>query len=63
MSDRKSYLILGDQKGNIKIIDLRGLYKRFDIDVAPHGNIKSTYNILKKDDINVESLLAYNLQK
>lgn len=62
-STHKSYLFLGDQKGNIKILDLRGLFKKFEIDKAPAGNIKSTYNILKKDEVNVEPILSHHLQK
>ena len=44
-------------------MDLRGVFKKFEIEKAPPGNIKSTYNILKKDDINVEPILAHHLQK
>jgi hypothetical protein len=60
---QKSYLYLGDQKGNIKVLDLRGLFKKFDIDKVPAANIKSTYNILKKDEVNVEPILSHHLQK
>ncbi len=42
---------------------MKGFFKKYEIEPVPHGTIKSTYNILKKDDINVESILAYNLQK
>lgn len=59
----KSYLFLGDSKGKIKLCDIRGIFKKFEIDPAPQAQIKSTYNILKKDDINVESILSHHLQK
>lgn len=62
-TNNEIYLILGDEKGHLKILDLKGFFKKYNIDPAPEGHIKSNYNILKKDDINVESLLAYNLQR
>ena len=59
----KAYLVTGDSKGVIKILDLRGIIKKFKFESAPKTQIKSNYNIMKKDDINVESILSHFLNK
>jgi WD40 repeat protein len=59
----KSYLIIGDMRGYVKILDLRGVIKKFEFERASPAMIKSTYNIMKKDDINVEAILSHYLQK
>jgi len=59
----KAYLVTGDSKGQIKIYDIRGIIKKFNFETAPKSQIKSNYNIMKKDDINVESILAHFLNK
>lgn len=59
----KSYFITGDSKGIIKILDVRGIIKKFEFEKAPPAMIKSNYNIMKKDDINVEAILSHYLQK
>jgi hypothetical protein len=56
-------LICGDQKGNIKVLDMRSFFKKFEIEKVPATTIKSSYNILKKDEINVEPILTHHLQK
>jgi WD40 repeat protein len=59
----KSYFIMGDYKGYIKILDIRGIVKKFEFEKATLAMIKSSYNIMKKDDINVEAILSHYLQK
>lgn len=61
--ENKPYLIIGDCTGCIKIIDLRGFIKKFELEKSQPAAIKSTYNILKKDEVNVEPILSYHLQK
>jgi WD40 repeat protein len=51
------YLILGDERGFVKIWDLRGLIKKNNIQEEVQATIKSDYNIKKKDDSNVEIIL------
>jgi hypothetical protein len=60
---KKNYLILGDSKGNVKILDVWGIIKKFEFESVPKVMIKSTYNIMKKDDINVEAILSHYLPK
>ena len=59
----KSYLLAGDSKGYVKILDMRGIIKRHEFEKATYSMIKSSYNIMKKDDINVEAILSHYLQK
>ena len=59
----KTYLLLGDNKGFIKVMDLRGMIKKFDIEIANPCSIKSNFNIKKKDEVNVEPILSHHLQK
>ena len=55
------YLFLGDNFGNVKVLDLVGFLKKNKIDPASKATIKSSFNIKKKDDINVETLINHNL--
>ena len=55
------YLILGDERGNIKIIDLIGYLKKNNIEPSSKIVIKSTFNLYKKDDINVSAIINHNL--
>ena len=55
------YLFLGDNFGNVKALDLIGFIKKNNIDPASKATIKSSFNIMKKDDINVETLINHNL--
>ena len=55
------YLIIGDSLGNIKLIDIMGYIKKKELEKASRVIIKSTFNILKKDDINVETILNHNV--
>ena len=55
------YLFLGDNFGNVKALDLVGFLKKNKIDPASKATIKSSFNIMKKDDINVETLINHNL--
>ena len=55
------YLLIGDNFGNVKALDLVGFLKKNKIDPASKATIKSSFNIMKKDDINVETLINHNL--
>ena len=59
---QRYYLILGDSKGNIKILDLNGFIKKYNFEPASQVIIKSAFNVLKKDDINVETIVNHNIQ-
>ena len=59
----KDYLVVGDAEGFIRIFDLSGFFHYFEIEAASQANIKSNYNIMKKDDINVEAILNHYLIK
>ncbi len=59
----KTYYLIGDQKGMVRIYDIKPIIKKFKLEEAPEANITSTFNILKKDDINVEAIVNYYLQK
>ena len=54
------YLFLGDAYGNVKVLDLVGLFKKNRYEPASKATIKSSFNIKKKDDINAETLLNHN---
>ena len=58
---QRFYLLIGDNFGNIKALDLVGFLKKNKIDAASKATIKSSFNIMKKDDINVETLINHNL--
>ena len=55
------YLLVGDSQGNIKLIDLMGYIKKKQLEPASKVKIKSSFNILKKDDINSETILNHNI--
>ena len=54
------YLFLGDAYGNVKALDLVGLFKKNKYEPVSKATIKSSFNIKKKDDINAETLLNHN---
>jgi WD40 repeat protein len=58
---QRYFLILGDSLGNIKMLDLMGLIKKHKINVPQKAYIKSSFNILKKDDVNAETILNHNI--
>ena len=55
------YLFVGDNFGNVKALDLVGFIKKNKIEPSSKATIKSSFNIMKKDDINVETLINHNL--
>ena len=57
----KYYLIFGDINGNIKLIDMLSLIKKYKIDASSQIIIRSSFNLLKKEDINVETILNHNI--
>ena len=58
---QRYYIILGDNYGNIKIMDIMGLIKKYKINESSKVHIKSSFNILKRDDVNVETILTHNI--
>ena len=58
---QRFYLFIGDNFGNVKALDLVGFIKKNKIEAASKATIKSSFNIMKKDDINVETLINHNL--
>jgi WD40 repeat protein len=58
---QRYFLILGDALGNVKMLDLMGLIKKHKINLPQKAYIKSSFNILKKDDINAETILNHNI--
>ena len=59
----KYYFIIGDSQGNLKILDLKGVIKKNEFEPASKVVVKSSFNILKKDDINMETILNHNIQQ
>ena len=57
---KRYYLFLGDSYGNVKALDLVGLFKKNRYEPASKATIKSSFNIKKKDEINAETLLNHN---
>ena len=56
------YLVLGDKKGYIKILNLKGVFGKYKNVLNRPQNYHvtgSNFNLLKKDDTNVESFLAH----
>jgi hypothetical protein len=47
----------------IRVININGIFKKFEIEKVGPSTIKSSYNLIKKDDINVELILGQLLLK
>ena len=58
---QKYYIIIGDFYGNVKIMDIMGLVKKYKLNPSTKTHIKSSFNILKRDDVNVETILTHNI--
>ena len=59
---KRYYLIIGDSFGDIKVIDLYGFIKKNKYEISSKITNKSDFNLLKKEDINVETILNHNLK-
>ena len=59
---KRYYLIIGDSFGDIKVIDLYGFIKKNKYEISSKITNKSAFNLLKKEDINVETILNHNLK-
>jgi len=59
----KSYLLIGDDKGFLKIINLLPIFKKYKIEIMEEKTILSTFNILKTEELHAETSLIHNLQK
>ena len=59
---KRYYLIIGDTFGNIKVIDLYGFIKKNKYELSSKITNKSAFNLLKKEDLNVETILNHNLK-
>ena len=58
---QKYFIIIGDFLGNIKIMDIMSLVKKYKLNPSQKVHIKSSFNILKRDDVNVETILMHNM--
>jgi hypothetical protein len=47
----------------VRVLNINGIFKKFEIERVGPGTIKSSYNLIKKDDINVELILGQLLLK
>ena len=59
---KRLYLIIGDSFGNIKMIDFYGFIKKNKYEISSKITNKSAFNLLKKEDLNVETILNHNLK-
>ena len=59
----KYYLILGDENGYVKVINLYPIFQKYDITPVKNQEIKSYLNLYKKDEINVSSIVKFILKK
>jgi WD40 repeat protein len=61
-NDESQYLVICDKKGFIKILNLKGVFRKYRnvlINPESYHVLGSNFNILKKDDTNVESFLSH----
>ncbi len=59
----KSYLLIGDDKGFLKMVDLEPIFKKYNIGIMEQSIVQSTFNILKTEELHAETSLIHNLQK
>ena len=59
---KRFYLFLGDSFGDIKLVDIYGLIKKNKYEKSSKITNKSSFNLLKKEDINVETILNHDLR-
>ena len=59
----KYYLILGDENGFIKVINLYPVFQKYKITPMKNQEIKSYLNLYKKDEINVLSIVKFTQKK
>ena len=62
-SKLKYYLIIGDEHGYLKIINLYYIFKKYNIKQKEKKEIKSILNLYKKEEINVSYIMQYLLGK
>jgi hypothetical protein len=62
-SENKIYYLISDQKGKIRIFDMNPIIQKFKFEKVNKSHISSKFNLMKKDDINVEAIISYYLQK
>ena len=61
--NNKSYLIIGDDKGFLKLVDLLPIFKKYQVEIMEESKVQSTFNILKTEEVHAETSLIHNLQK
>ena len=59
---KRFYIFLGDSFGDIKLVDIYGLIKKNKYEKSSKITNKSSFNLLKKEDINVETILNHDLK-
>ena len=60
--EESQYLVICDRKGFIKVLNLKGVFRKYRnvlINPESYHVLGSNFNILKKDDTNVESFLSH----
>ena len=61
-SNAKSYLVIGDQKGWMRCINVLPIFTKYDITIMEESVIKSTLNIMKREEVNAEHSLMFHYQ-
>ena len=59
---KRFYIIIGDSIGNLKVIDIFGLIKNKKFEKSSKVINISSFNLLKKEEINVETILNHDLR-
>ena len=57
----KYYIIIGDENGFLKIINIYPLFKKLELNPIEKQEIKSTLNLYKKEEINSSATVRYLL--
>lgn len=59
----KSYLLLGDSRGWLRCLNIAPILLKYSIEICDESTIQSSFNIMKREEVNAESSLVHNLQK
>ena len=61
--NNSSYLIVCDHKGWIRCINMSPIFTKHNIEIKDESYIKSTLNIMKREEVNAEHTLMYHYQQ
>ena len=59
---KRFYIFVGDSFGNLKIIDVYGLIKKNKFEKSSKITSISSFNLLKREEVNVETILNHDLR-